>query len=413
MKRLFGQLALALFSTLLCLIALEFGLRLYSYGSIARLSGEHSLRGPDPVRGWKLLPDEVAFQRTADYSVQVAVNSLGLRDVEHAYEPAPGVFRIVVLGDSYMEAYQVPLEQSLPRLLEAALAGRSVEVINLGVGGYGTTQEFLALRDEGLRYQPDLVLLAFYPGNDILNNSRPLQRALIGDGELKVFGRPYAHADDLSGPLRIELPDAEAVSDYMHAKAQKRAGSGFSRLVRPLEPTLLFNRIERAIAALRERVPRQGAHDPHVVFGWPFLVDYSEEAARDLAREEYDAYWSEAWRVTRRVLLEADRLSAEHGARFAVFTVPSDFQVQAGAMDLLESRYAPLRFDADKMERELAAFTADAEIPLLALTPAFRREAEANRVLFHLIEDRHWNAAGHELATAELVGFLERESLLR
>lgn len=75
--------------------------------------------------------------------MKVSINSKGLRDVEHNCEKEEGIFRIVVLGDSFMEAYQVPLEQSFPRLLEKNLNKRSskkVEVINLGVGGHGTAR---------------------------------------------------------------------------------------------------------------------------------------------------------------------------------------------------------------------------------------------------------------------------------
>ena len=141
MTRVLQNALLARVAIAFAVSLMECGLRLRDYGSIVRLSGEHVLRFPDPVRGWILLPGRTAYQRTRDYGVSVTINDKGLRDRAHAYAPDPGVFRIIVLGDSFMEAYQVPLEQSLPYRLQEALADRSVEVVNLGVGGYGPERE--------------------------------------------------------------------------------------------------------------------------------------------------------------------------------------------------------------------------------------------------------------------------------
>ena len=52
------------------------------------------------------------------------INREGLRDVEHQYAKPPGVFRILVLGDSFVEAMHVPLESTFPRRLEERLNAR-------------------------------------------------------------------------------------------------------------------------------------------------------------------------------------------------------------------------------------------------------------------------------------------------
>ena len=69
------------------------------------------------------------------------------------------VFRIVLLGDSFMEAYSTNLEESFrptSRTPGPARAGAEIEVINLGVGGYGSLQEYLAFDLVGRDYRPDL-----------------------------------------------------------------------------------------------------------------------------------------------------------------------------------------------------------------------------------------------------------------
>ena len=114
MARTLQNSLLALTSIAFAIAVVECGLRVRDYGSIARLSGEHVLRFPDPVRGWVLLPGRTAYQRTRDYGITVTINDKGLRDRPHEYAPAASVFRIVVLGDSFMEAYQVTLSSRCP-----------------------------------------------------------------------------------------------------------------------------------------------------------------------------------------------------------------------------------------------------------------------------------------------------------
>ena len=72
----------------------------------------------------------------------------------------------------------------------------SVEVINFGVSGFGTIQEWQMLEHYVGDYAPDLVLLAFLPGNDVRNNSRQLESdhrrpfAELNDGKLQLRVRP-------------------------------------------------------------------------------------------------------------------------------------------------------------------------------------------------------------------------------
>src|SRR5438093_12171273 len=131
----------------------------------------------DPVIGMKLIPGKRgrAVQRHI-FDTPIQVNSVGFRDREHPVAKPSCVRRIVLLGDSFLEAIQVPFEQSVSSVLERRLNERSktTEVINFGVSGFGTAREYLALREYGLRYKPDLVLL-FFVGNDVSDNSRRLQ----------------------------------------------------------------------------------------------------------------------------------------------------------------------------------------------------------------------------------------------
>lgn len=108
---------------------------------------------PDVLLGWAHTPwTSYSYPvRETGRVVEVRINSRGLRDREVAYEKAPGVFRVLVLGDSFTEGPHVDLADTYPKRLERLLegAGQRAEVINAGVGGYSTDQELLFLMREG------------------------------------------------------------------------------------------------------------------------------------------------------------------------------------------------------------------------------------------------------------------------
>jgi len=160
--------------------------------------------------------------------------------------------------------------------------------VNLGVGGYGTTQAYLALREEGLRYAPDLVILAFF-ANDVLNNSHALQELLVGADDLKSFGRPYARAARIDAEIEWEMPDPDRVQRYVARRRAKRSGT-LRQILYFLEPTQVGHLFERGLASLLPRSAER--HDPHLILGWPFLSGFSpEHAAPGLDRTRYKRLW--------------------------------------------------------------------------------------------------------------------------
>lgn len=130
-------------------------------------------RIPHPDFGWVLEPGASFLNKIAEDTVRVTYNSEGWRDAEHSVDIDRKAFRVLVLGDSFMEGYSVELEDSFHRQLErlGRKDGIDMEVINFGVGGYGTLQEYLVFEEVGKRYNPDLVLLGFFVENDVRNNS--------------------------------------------------------------------------------------------------------------------------------------------------------------------------------------------------------------------------------------------------
>jgi len=151
----------------------EAGLRIadISYPEFVRLGTERGWAPRPGVEGWWTREGR-AYNR---------INGEGFRDRAHSIAKPARSFRIAILGDSYAAARAVPVENTFWSVLERrlsncpALGAIKPEVLNFGVSGYGTAQELMTLRNHVWKYQPDVVLMAFYTGNDVFTNSRELE----------------------------------------------------------------------------------------------------------------------------------------------------------------------------------------------------------------------------------------------
>jgi hypothetical protein len=153
----------------------------------------------DPGLGWRYTPGFRGDRHR--------INHQGLRgDREYATAPPPGVDRLAAFGDSFVYGNEVDTPDSWPARLETELGG--AEVLNFGVGGYGTDQAWLRYRREGRRFGPRIVLIGFVP-DDIRRNVN-VYRRFLSDHELPLFKPRFRMSDD--GVLRLlPCPLAEAL----------------------------------------------------------------------------------------------------------------------------------------------------------------------------------------------------------
>ena len=110
-----------------------------------------------------------------EYSVAISTNGAGLRGIrDYALGKPAGIYRIVMLGDSFLFGEGVEDDQVVSAVLERSLndgsdSNRNYEVLNFGVSGIGQAEELVTYHARGKIYDPDAVIL-FYFENDIGNN---------------------------------------------------------------------------------------------------------------------------------------------------------------------------------------------------------------------------------------------------
>jgi lysophospholipase L1-like esterase len=164
------NLSLIILSTLFAFLLSEIMLRVMGLDPLYVSPERDRFWKYDALLGWAHKPGQEGIFETPEFRTTVRINQKGLRDREHSYERQNDNKRILVLGDSFAWGYGVEESERFSQLLEKSL---DVEVINAGVSGYSTDQELLWYKNEGIKYETDLVVLVL-AGNDVGDNDQQL-----------------------------------------------------------------------------------------------------------------------------------------------------------------------------------------------------------------------------------------------
>jgi hypothetical protein len=339
----------------------------------------------DAALGFRGIPGyrELASDEHGEFWFEL--NTQGWRGPELSSAAAPGERpRLAFFGDSFLVGRGLRSEALLPLRVSALLAehGVAADIFNFAAIDYGTAQQLLVFREVAQELRPDAVVLAFYTGNDIVNN----EPALAGITDVSVGDpiRPYLDAPEFLHPR------------FLHpVRARLRS---ISRL---------FATLERRALALLARPKFAWLHSV------PRLAGQSERLrARRAPREglevlrahEAGSPWEDAWQRTFGLLHAFRREVEAVGARFLVLVIPLEEQVQRSAktvaFDWASRRQAGVGLDGildwNLPETRLAKFFDDAGFEARLLLPALRELAAGDATPY--ARGRHWNALGHERA---------------
>ena len=389
----FASVFLVLLSVGLGVIVAEVAIRLLGLGTPV-------FYAYSSTRGWKLRAGTAAWQ-TQEGRAFVRLNRWGYRGTDWTRIKPSGTLRIAVLGDSFVEGQQVAeqatacelIERMLTRMLPTLVRGRyrglrRVEVLNFGVDGYGTAQEFFTLTEDVWQFSPDIVVLAFFPGNDVRNNSAVLE----GD-KCRPFFVPHGNELLLGGPF--------VDSRLFHFQCFLRFESYHSQLL---------NLLGEARSALRsmQRKGRPPA-DPQPVSYRSVRVstkDLHEPGINDLIyRPPINNDWRDAWSVSEaEVVMTEQSVHAQH-ALFLLAIIGTGIQLapspafQAGYLSAVGGT------DLFYPGHRLAALGAQKGFAVLDLAPPMKTYAQDNQVYFHGFPNTamgtgHWNERGNRFAAA-------------
>ncbi|MFH1842317.1 MAG: SGNH/GDSL hydrolase family protein [bacterium] len=182
LQRLLARAGLSLLAVMLTLTLAEAVIRIFN---LAPPLNRVWLFAADPLLPFKTKPNASGLLTAAsgEFEYEFSYNSFGFRDIDHEYAKPPGVFRILGLGDSFTQGCGAPLQETFLYRLEAQLNSRTevgapVEIIKAGIGRYFPEPERMLLEHYGLRYEPDLIVVAFVP-NDVIDTYRGIDAVAL------------------------------------------------------------------------------------------------------------------------------------------------------------------------------------------------------------------------------------------
>lgn len=317
----------------------------------------------------------------------VTTNAFGMRDRERTLEKPEGMMRVSVLGDSYPAALQVADGKYFTAVAEDLLKAERlpVEVLNFGFSGYGTGGELLLYRRMVRRFGSDVIVVIFYPGNDIRNNSMKLDYLAYGS-KLEDYGsssaEPYGYFSR-TGEALHERPNRRLDSpakDFLKQNVLHRScflDFAYSKL--------LYLRKVRAARGFEEQDRGQADLEPE-----PGAPGVSDSKRTD---------WEEAWKMAELLLKAFDREVRADGGKFLLVVLPDLALSETGG-----------GLQASKRHNRIIALASTIRLDYLDLSPIWlemirRREFVPADLVLPC--DGHWNERGNRVAAEVFARWLE------
>lgn len=358
-------------SDILVLLAIFAGLEL-AIRLIAPQQLQRTLRNVFEVRensGFGYKPGSRATCNIGFGNQEIAINSWGCRDHEHGPK-APGEWRILCVGDSFVDNIALSVDQIYPHVLADNLRSsrpdRKITVVSAGERGWGLWEYYHYLLKEAERIKPDVVIIGFNPSDDSITSLEPphTRRFRI------AFGLP-AYAD--TGKCQRIKWTVSALSkmlpDYSHAAVLLHR-----RLLFPLS--------------------------------WWLGLNSSRLGSLVTDPAQPDRISGPTTELLRRI----KSLCQQRGAALAILAVPTEAEVVASVARLRIQLERPdvSKVDLDRPSRFLAEITAGLGIPLYHPLADLRTSKEPT----YFPVFRHWNVNANRIVAEGLGQLLQKENLL-
>lgn len=311
-------------------------------------------------------------------------NRYGFNDRDYPMHKDPDTFRILVLGDSFSWAggrkknYTAILE----RKFKEHHGRRRVDVINAGYSMTHTGEQLELLKKYGLQYNPDLVFLGFFMGNDFIDADPYRKRIVVNDVYFDIDKREERVF--LGYPVILQ-------SRFFHFVKQKY--KVFRELAQPQKDG------KKKIKSVAEERKGTFTKDKFLRIEKARLEFFNIERHR---KEKYHKSMEYIFHS----IDEMKEILDGRDVKFVVGVYPDEFQVNEDLLEQIFAKY-DLRtedYDIELGQRILGRYLDSRQIEYVDMTNEFRDEGKKRQL--YRTRDTHWNYSGNELAAAIMFGIL-------
>ena len=347
-----------------------------------------------PTLGWEGIPNAAQSFQYVDARCFVRQNQWGFRGTEFS-KGIPLRKRIVVLGDSFVWGFGVNNDEIFSEVM-LHRASTPIEVVNLGVPGYGNDQELLLWQAQGREWNPAEVLLVVDPWTDLFDGLHTLV--------YEAYQKPAFLLDTTGQAHLINVPVPKSPPRPTRLPTEDRATGLTAFLIEHSDLACV------AISALSRYGPIRECFEKRGLI-------LSRRAGYDCERTLYSRKLSgpddeaeAAWRLMTNLigLLSADVKRA--GAGLTLVAVPSPVQVYPELWNQFvqkqnqETGGTPKSFgalDRTLPNERLREIAQRLQIKFIDLLPDFQAAGRTNDSLY-FPDNCHWTKAGNQL-TAEVI----------
>ncbi len=417
LKRITINLSLIFFSLIITLIFLEIALRII-YPAEER--GWINIHQADESLGWAYVPNSKQWYTSpGEFRTYLETNANAQRDEPRSYQTPPNTYRIMMTGDSFVASLQTPLKDTFVKVTEnrlndkanlfapessklgasnLVLTNMQIEVLNGGTGGYGTDQTLRWFRQSGIKYNPDVVLLVVFLGNDIADNdfelwalagsiAPPKPFFILEDGELVDKGR-IGISTEISGDQTFNIL---AVRRFLYKHSQ--LFSFISSMLPRLEGHPTFQAMMRLLG-----MGGSGKSYNHTY---------------DIFTESPPSQWERAWQLTEKLILTMKEEVEANNASFQVVLIPHPVQVHQDWWQARLALYPAMsetEWDLTYPNTRLSHLCEDNYIPYLDLQPLLVDYVHDTQSYIYYRSDGHFTPEGNHVV-GEMIADWLRETL--
>ena len=319
----------------------------------------------------ELVPNTTCRSRYPEWDRTFTVNNLGFRDEPMTIEKPEGTFRILLVGDSFMEGESVNLDQTAAQTLERELTetmGESIEVVNMGVMSYSPIIYQRVIEDKGLPLDPDLVIVAV---------------------DMSDFQNDYSYAKDLdeSGNFRNILFQQKMGQPHVVLPG---VNAGIKFWLR--SHSVLYSEV----ADRTKQLIRKMRHIPEPTV---FKINDPASDPHFATRSEDNVHREEMWHPFGNSLIAINKLMEKAKVPWIAVTYPYGHQVRGDewSKGRLKNGFESARVYLMTAADLLVSFGKDNGFRVINLAPVFQKEAEYQSNLLYYPMDGHFTPLGHKV----------------
>lgn len=330
-------------------------------------------------------------------------NQFGFNDRDYPLQKDQNKFRLLVISDSFNWAggkegnYTALLEKKF----ESYYGKHQVDVINVGYPGTHTGEQLAMLKKYGLQYNPDLVVLGFFAGNDF-RDADPERKRIIVNGiyididkedELIIFGYP------IIGRSRFLMFLQQKYKVYQELQRAKQDSAQLSN-------SSLVTSLNLASAPIIER-----EKSPGILSEKAFLRVEKSRLKFCKIRDLFEGKRDDNINYIFQSISEMQKLLKSRNIQLVVAIYPDEYQVNDKLLNNIFAEYDDLKresYNTNCQQEILIKYLEANGIPYIDMLDRFR--IEENQRHLYLLREPHWNSYGNLLAADILFNYLVKDT---